>query len=255
MLNKALSWLAGLVCLVVVASDCRGQAAAGGARCRSLPTLRRSIRPTTLGSITLTWGRSRSIPEGAIYKAYIAEANEGPYYLASEIAGGANLQSEEPETFGYGDEARDAHFLHIAEYAGREGVISLQNDKTYYVRLELHSGNISTRAPVLTASAEGNYFNWTKLNNIVLGALLSFLILGFISLARRRDLYIRRIGGLEALDEALGRATEMGKPVLFIHGLRDMSQISTIAAVNILGRVACRTAMMRRCAWLLPIPS
>ena len=75
-----------------------------------------------------------------------------------------------------------------------------------------------------------------------MGALLSFLILGFISLARRRDLYIRRIGGLEALDEALGRATEMGKPVLFIHGLRDMSQISTIAAVNILGRVASRTA-------------
>ncbi len=243
MLNKALSWLAGLVCLVVVASDCRGQAAAGGSALPLIADVAAFDTPNDAGgSITLTWARSRSIPESAIYKAYIAEANEGPYYLASEIAGGANLQSEEPETFGYGDEAQDAHFLHIAEYAGREGVISLQNDKTYYVRLELHSGNISTRNPVLTASAEGNYFNWTKLNNIVLGALLSFLILGFISLARRRDLYIRRIGGLEALDEALGRATEMGKPVLFIHGLRDMSQISTIAAVNILGRVARRTA-------------
>ena len=243
MLNKALSWLAGLVCLVVVASDCRGQAAAGGSVLPLIADVAAFDTPNDAGgSITLTWARSRSIPESAIYKAYIAEANEGPYYLASEIAGGANLQSEEPETFGYGDEAQDAHFLHIAEYAGREGVISLQNDKTYYVRLELHSGNVSTRAPVLTASAEGNYFNWTKLNNIVLGALLSFLILGFISLARRRDLYIRRIGGLEALDEALGRATEMGKPVLFIHGLRDMSQISTIAAVNILGRVARRTA-------------
>lgn len=243
MLNKALSWLSGLVCLVVVASDCRGQAAAGGSALPLIADVAAFDTPNDAGgSITLTWARSRSIPERAIYKAYIAEANEGPYYLASEIAGGANQQSEEPETFGYGDEAQDAHFLHIAEYAGREGVISLQNDKTYYVRLELHSGNISTRAPVLTASAEGNYFNWTKLNNIVLGALLSFLILGFISLARRRDLYIRRIGGLEALDEALGRATEMGKPVLFIHGLRDMSQISTIAAVNILGRVARRTA-------------
>lgn len=66
--------------------------------------------------------------------------------------------------------------------------------------------------------------------------------MGYIGIARRRELKIRRIAGLEALDEALGRATEMGKPVLFIHGLRDMSQISTIAAVNILGRVARRTA-------------
>ena len=45
------------------------------------------------------------------------------------------------------------------------------------------------------------------------------LILGYIGIARRRELKIRRIAGLEALDEALGRATEMGKPVLFIHGL------------------------------------
>ena len=40
--------------------------------------------------------------------------------------------------------------------------------------------------------------------------------------------------------EALGRATEMGKPVYFVHGLEDMDHISTIAAVNVLGRVAQR---------------
>jgi hypothetical protein len=40
----------------------------------------------------------------------------------------------------------------------------------------------------------------------------------------------------------LGRATEMGKAVLFVHGLREMDKISTIAAVNILGQVARKTA-------------
>ena len=34
----------------------------------------------------------------------------------------------------------------------------------------------------------------------------------------------------------------MGKPVLFVHGLAPMGSVSTIAAVNILGRVAGRTA-------------
>ena len=88
----------------------------------------------------------------------------------------------------------------------------------------------------------GNWFNTAKWNNLILTFGLSVCILFYISIARRKDLFIRRIAGLEALDEALGRATEMGKSVLFIHGLKGMDQISTIAAVNILGCVAQRTA-------------
>jgi hypothetical protein len=34
----------------------------------------------------------------------------------------------------------------------------------------------------------------------------------------------------------------MGKPVLYVHGLNGMGSISTIAAVNILGRIAIRVA-------------
>jgi hypothetical protein len=65
----------------------------------------------------------------------------------------------------------------------------------------------------------------------------------FISHARKNpNLYLRRIAGLEAVDEAIGRATEMGKPVLFVHGLAGMDAISTIAAVNILSKIAGRIA-------------
>ncbi len=85
-------------------------------------------------------------------------------------------------------------------------------------------------------------FNTQKTNNFILGSVFSILVLVYIGLARRKDLYIRRLGGLEALDEALGRATEMGKPVLFIHGLQDMDSVSTIAAVNVLSQLAKRAA-------------
>ncbi len=102
MQNKPLSLLLGLVFLGVIASDCQGQDAQSGMS--SLPlidNIEAFDTPNDAGnSITLTWARSRSIPEGAVYKAYIAESREGPYYSASEIAGGENLQSEEPETFG-----------------------------------------------------------------------------------------------------------------------------------------------------------
>ena len=49
---------------------------------------------------------------------------------------------------------------------------------------------------------------------------------------------MRKIAGLEAVDEAIGRATEMGRPILFIPGILDMDDVQTIAAITILGRVA-----------------
>ena len=57
-----------------------------------------------------------------------------------------------------------------------------------------------------------------------------------------RDFFIRRIAGLEAVDEAIGRATEMGKPILYLTGLGGISSISTLAGLNILSRVAHRAA-------------
>ncbi len=45
-----------------------------------------------------------------------------------------------------------------------------------------------------------------------------------------------------AVDDAVGRATEMGKPVLYIPGIMDMDDIQTIASMVILGRVARKTA-------------
>lgn len=53
-----------------------------------------------------------------------------------------------------------------------------------------------------------------------------------------RPVHVRRIAGLEAMDEAVGRATEMGRPCVFIPGIQDMNDIQTIAGLTILGRVA-----------------
>jgi len=55
-------------------------------------------------------------------------------------------------------------------------------------------------------------------------------------------LTLRRIGGLDALDEAIGRAAEMGKPILFVPGSMDVSSIQTIAALSILEVVAKKSA-------------
>ena len=68
-------------------------------------------------------------------------------------------------------------------------------------------------------------------------------VMFFIELARRgKKLFVRRIAGLEAVDEAIGRATEMGRPILFIPGIHDMDDVQTLAAITILGRVAQQVA-------------
>ncbi|MGI5843991.1 MAG: DUF6754 domain-containing protein [Candidatus Xenobium sp.] len=84
--------------------------------------------------------------------------------------------------------------------------------------------------------------NWVKWNNLVGVLLLSGCIAWFLFRARRKALFIRPIAGLAALDEAVGRATEMGRPVLYVPGLADVDDIQTLASLSILGHVARRTA-------------
>ena len=57
-----------------------------------------------------------------------------------------------------------------------------------------------------------------------------------------KELFIRRIPGLEAVDEAIGRATEMGRSIMYILGLGGVSNVATIASMNILSQVAKKTA-------------
>jgi len=65
----------------------------------------------------------------------------------------------------------------------------------------------------------------------------------YIRLAQRgEDFYLRPIPGLKAVEEAVGRSTEMGKPVLYVPGIMDMDQVETVAGVIILGHVAKMTA-------------
>jgi hypothetical protein len=79
--------------------------------------------------------------------------------------------------------------------------------------------------------------------NVLVGILLfvGFLLLNILR-ARGASLFIRPIAGLKALDEAIGRATEMGRPVLYVPGLSDMSEVGTFAAITIFHRVAKKAA-------------
>lgn len=68
--------------------------------------------------------------------------------------------------------------------------------------------------------------------------LVVFFIVYNIMRAERgkKNLFIRRIAGLNAIDDAIGRATEMGRPVLMVPGIGALDAVS-VQAVNIFAQV------------------
>jgi len=86
-------------------------------------------------------------------------------------------------------------------------------------------------------------FRTDRINALVIVVVFSAAVLLFTWWARQgKSLFLRKIPGLEAIEEAVGRATEMGRPVLFVPGLQELDEIETIAGISILGRVAKITA-------------
>ena len=70
-----------------------------------------------------------------------------------------------------------------------------------------------------------------------------FIIEYFIEKANKgEEIYLRPIAGISAMEEAVGRSTEMGTSVLFVPGISGLDQIDTIAGLTILGHVAEMTA-------------
>jgi hypothetical protein len=120
--------------------------------------------------------------------------------------------------------------------------VDLKDGTAYPVTVAMRKGDERAAGPLLQGTPHANWFNWNQLNNLILALGFGALVFYTISHAKRNNIFLRRIPGLDAVDEAIGRATELGKPILYLTGAHDMSDPSTIAAAVILGRVAKRTA-------------
>ncbi|NOZ74814.1 MAG: hypothetical protein GXO90_05470 [FCB group bacterium] len=73
--------------------------------------------------------------------------------------------------------------------------------------------------------------------------LMMGTLIYYIRVAERGEkIFLRTIPGLKAIEEAVGRSTEMGKEVLYVPGIMDMDQVETVAGVIILGYVSRMTS-------------
>jgi hypothetical protein len=120
--------------------------------------------------------------------------------------------------------------------------VELKSGTLYSIAVAAVLNDERSIALPVQATPEPNWINWNQMNNLLLALMFGGIVFYAISTARKKEIFLRRIPGLDAVDEAIGRATELGKPILYMTGAHDMSDPSTIAAAVILGRVAKRAA-------------
>lgn len=120
----------------------------------------------------------------------------------------------------------------------------LTSGEKYYYQLTVYlPGNADSTIVLASGSPKENWFYLHKHPFLIILLLISGAIVYYILRAKRgKDYYIRRISGLDSMDEAVGRATEKGKPILFVPGISDLDDIQTIAALTILSQLAYKSA-------------
>ncbi len=90
---------------------------------------------------------------------------------------------------------------------------------------------------------KSEFINTDEISILVASILFIIMIFYYFGKAKKgQQMYLRPIAGIEAIDEAVGRATEMGRPILYVPGLSTISDVATIASLTILGRVAKKVA-------------
>ncbi len=113
----------------------------------------------------------------------------------------------------------------------------------YAVTAYTSAGAVSETSVSNSVTTEQEWFDGDKFWQVLLLVIIAGSVAYFIYHAKKgKPMFLRKIAGLQAVEEAIGRATEMGRPILFIPGIHDMDDVQTIAGMTILAKVAKQVA-------------
>ncbi len=194
------------------------------------------------GSLTVQWAPAPSDGSDIRYQVLVGEVSASDPSTFTIIA-------EFPANTRYIKDTKTAWWTREADKTWHQVVIrsgkgiEVEDGTSYAVAVATVQDDQRIFSPVLVATPSPNWFNWNQLNNLIIAVSFGGLVFYSISHAKRNEIFLRRIPGLDAVDEAIGRATELGKPILYLTGAHDLHDPSTIAAAVILGKVAKRAAL------------
>jgi hypothetical protein len=172
-------------------------------------------------SIDITWELSPTETErpGEVveYRILRASAEDGEYEQVGAVPAGAAAYIDD------GTEPGDPYWYKVV-VVGVAGEVAGEAYGPGYSRMQ--------------------WFDRGRFGVLAYTLLTCVLVLVFIEVSKRSKgrIFLRRLPVFDAIDEAIGRATEMGKKVLYIMGGLDVDDPQTVASMSILARVADRTA-------------
>ena len=190
------------------------------------------------GAMSIVWSPASYDGPDVRYQVSMATGTERPRVIA-EFPSNSHYVRDAKQPWWARPGKPEDHYYAVKSGKG----IELQNETLYsFTVAAVRNKAQSAAAPPVTAIPGPNWVNWNQMNNLLIVLVFGAVVVGSIQTAKRREIFLRRIAGLDAVDEAIGRATELGKPILYLTGAGDMSEPSTLAAAVILGRVAKRVA-------------
>ncbi|MFH2037431.1 MAG: DUF6754 domain-containing protein, partial [Candidatus Zixiibacteriota bacterium] len=155
------------------------------------------------------------------YKIYRAESIDGPYVEISNKSAGNTADTDN------GVETGKAYYYKIS------AVNFLRQNNQYVWLVESESD------PVGPIRATAQWFNTGRLSAFIGIVLLCGAIIYYIQGAKGgKAFYIRKIAGIAEVENAVGRATEMGRSIYYVPGINDMDDVQTLASMTILGKVS-----------------
>jgi uncharacterized protein DUF6754 len=184
-------------------------------------------------TLRLTWkAPATGVAQGlAILRA---ETEAGPFVAIDTVAATATA---------FDDQAAPGH--------------PLADGTPYFYRVSAlgEAGESVSRAA--SGIARQSFFHMGRLNLFLFIFVFFGIVLAFTRQAAQQSAagkmpFVRKIAGLTAIEEAIGRATEMGRAVLYVPGIDDANNIQTIYSMIILGNVA-RTVARYETPLIVPV--
>jgi hypothetical protein len=178
------------------------------------------------GSIAISWELSPDDKGGlknvAKYVVLRATSPDGPFDTAGTVPAGTGTISD-----GQVENGQDYYYKVMA-----------LSSRLLPSGDEIYAGAASGISTATRAS--GQWFHIIRTARMLPWVLvIGAAILWFISHAKKgKELYVRPIAGLAEVEHAVGRATEMGRKIVYVPGIQDMDNVQTLAGVTILGRIA-----------------
>lgn len=191
------------------------------------------------GAALLRWDSPGDAAEGALIEVHASSSAGAGWVKLAEFPAGAKPEKDMDLPFWVWSPAsgRNAVRLDTSGVFGR-----MDRPQELDFKLRMVRGSAAAETESVRTVIKGNWFNAARLNNFLLMLAITIGFFWTVSHAKRKGLFIRRIAGLDAIDEAIGRATEMGRPIYYSAGIGPMSMVPTIASTSILGEVARKVA-------------